>query len=131
MSFTESLRGLFELRSLRGVDATGDFHGEAFISRERKSSNAYAARRDCYGKVKSSQWSAQPLTFQAGARSIAAHETIRDWLDITSALLEDFAGKIRGLTHFGRTYETATPLSIAEAEEIRAAGNGINAVMKN
>jgi hypothetical protein len=53
MSFTVGLRAFLDVRSLRRVGTTADFHGEAFISRKRKTSNAYAARRECYSEVKS------------------------------------------------------------------------------
>ena len=54
-----------------------------------------------------------------------------DWVESTSALLEDFAGKIELLTHFQRTFETAAPLPIVEADEIHPAVGTMEAVTKN
>jgi UDP-2,3-diacylglucosamine pyrophosphatase LpxH len=54
-----------------------------------------------------------------------------DWVESTSALLEDFAGKIELLTHFERIFETAAPLPIVEADEIHPAVGTIEAVTKN
>jgi hypothetical protein len=53
-----------------------------------------------------------------------------DWVESTSALLEDFSGKIELLTHFQRTFETAAPLPIVEADDIHPVVGTMEAVTK-
>jgi len=81
MSFTESLRGLFELRSLRWVDTTGVFHGEAFIVGNGNRAMYMPRGSNVTAALNHRSPTAFPLTFQTSVRSIAAHETIPDRLD--------------------------------------------------